>query len=79
MTLFTGNERDAETGLDYFGARYLSSARRDGGRALIQLLRASMPRTPKRGTGVLTFTIARSTSPIRTGVVLNAFRRWACQ
>ena len=25
-TLFTGKERDAETGLDYFGARYLSSA-----------------------------------------------------
>jgi len=23
---FTGKERDAETGLDYFGARYLSSA-----------------------------------------------------
>lgn len=25
-TLFTGKERDAETGLDYFGARYFSSA-----------------------------------------------------
>ncbi len=25
-TLFTGKERDAETGLDYFGARYMSSA-----------------------------------------------------
>jgi len=24
--LFTGKERDGETGLDYFGARYLSSA-----------------------------------------------------
>jgi RHS repeat-associated protein len=24
--LFTGKERDAETGLDYFGARYMSSA-----------------------------------------------------
>ena len=23
---FTGKERDAETGLDYFGARYMSSA-----------------------------------------------------
>jgi RHS repeat-associated protein len=23
---FTGKERDAETGLDYFGARYFSSA-----------------------------------------------------
>jgi RHS repeat-associated protein len=26
VTRFTGKERDAETGLDYFGARYLSSA-----------------------------------------------------
>ena len=26
VTLFTGKERDAETGLDYFGARYMSSA-----------------------------------------------------
>lgn len=26
MTAFTGKERDAETGLDYFGARYLSNA-----------------------------------------------------
>lgn len=26
MTQFTGKERDAETGLDHFGARYLSSA-----------------------------------------------------
>ncbi len=26
MHLFTGKERDAETGLDYFGARYLSAA-----------------------------------------------------
>jgi RHS repeat-associated protein len=26
MRLFTGKERDQETGLDYFGARYLSSA-----------------------------------------------------
>lgn len=25
-TLFTGKERDAETGLDYFGARYFSAA-----------------------------------------------------
>ena len=24
--MFTGKERDAETGLDYFGARYMSSA-----------------------------------------------------
>ena len=24
--MFTGNERDAETGLDFFGARYFSSA-----------------------------------------------------
>ena len=26
MVQFTGKERDAETGLDYFGARYFSSA-----------------------------------------------------
>ena len=26
VPLFTGKERDAETGLDFFGARYMSSA-----------------------------------------------------
>lgn len=26
LAWFTGKERDGETGLDYFGARYLSSA-----------------------------------------------------
>ncbi len=34
---FTSKERDVNTGLDYFGARYMSSARRDGLRALTQL------------------------------------------
>jgi RHS repeat-associated protein len=44
---FTGKERDAETGLDYFGARYMSAPRRAGSRRPDPLLNSGRPWLPQ--------------------------------
>ncbi len=46
-THFTGKERDSETGLDYFGARYYGSTTR-----FASDLRFGTPTLPKIGEGV---------------------------
>ena len=46
---FTGKERDTETGLDYFGARYYSNGLGDGSAQICHLL-TNTCRTRKVGT-----------------------------
>ena len=69
---YTGKERDAETGLDYFGARYFSSAQ--GRFTTPDPVFMTRERMRIRNAGIFTPTrgTARSSSWIRTGVICTS-------